>query len=587
MSFSVAPKFNLKTVCFALTLGFMVLAAAPSVRASETSSSKSARGKFGVVKGSVLDQSGNPIANAYVAFFKVGTSQLLKQVKSSADGSFIARVVPGTYTVLAIAQGFNPISYGSVEIGRASQLNYKFNLERAGSGRTLPEKKIDRSSSKWRVRAARIQSSIYQNSEGEKPVDDTQLSTTADETAEQEPDTDAERGIRSGATVIETFTSNGGGKTSAGANFATLVPLTEKSQIVIAGQANSNLNSPQSVETNFSTRVNGDHFVRINGSFARFGGIEIGGRDRDLGQVSVQAIDEWRVRENLVLVFGFDYSKFVGGGGDSSISPRLGLQFDVDPRTRFRTAYTTQNEERSWSQAVDLEGTTVLMRDPMSVPDLVVDDGKLLMNRSSRFEFGVERLLDSRSSIEANLFFDVTNGRGVGLINMPIGFLGGEADRFVANQTGRAQGVRVVYARRFNGLFSASAGYAFGNGQRLSERGVTNPSNLFEEDNFQSMFGQFVADLRSGTQVRTIFRLSPQATVFSIDPFQGRMTIYDPGLSVVVTQSLPNWGLPIRAEAIIDARNLFDFQNGVATEEGTLKLASQRRLLRGGIMVRF
>ena len=49
------------------------------------------------------------------------------------------------------------------------------------------------------------------------------------------------------------------------------------------------------------------------------------------------------------------------------------------------------------------------------------------------------------------------------------------------------------------------------------------------------------------------------------------MAIYDPSLSVVVTQSLPTLGLPFRAEAIVDARNLFDFQTGVAGEEGGIR----------------
>jgi len=37
------------------------------------------------------------------------------------------------------------------------------------------------------------------------------------------------------------------------------------------------------------------------------------------------------------------------------------------------------------------------------------------MNRSSRLEFGVERVLDNRSGIELNAFFDATAGRGVGI----------------------------------------------------------------------------------------------------------------------------------------------------------------------------
>ena len=104
---------------------------------------------------------------------------------------------------------------------------------------------------------------------------------------------------------------------------------------------------------------------------------------------------------------------------------------------------------------------------------------------------------------------------------------------------------------------------------------------------FQSFFGQVSTDLKTGTNVRTIFRLSPQATVFAIDPFKGRLAIYDPGLSVFVTQHLPNLGLPFRAEAIIDARNIFDFQAGIFGEESGLRVNAMRRMLRGGIQVRF
>ncbi|MEJ7700420.1 MAG: hypothetical protein WKF71_12350 [Pyrinomonadaceae bacterium] len=116
---------------------------------------------------------------------------------------------------------------------------------------------------------------------------------------------------------------------------------------------------------------------------------------------------------------------------------------------------------------------------------------------------------------------------------------------------------------------------------------MTNPANVFENDFFQTFVGQFDADFDTGTQVKTIFRLSPEATVFAIDPFAGRMAIYDPSLSIKVTQSLPTLGLPFRAKAVLDARNLFDFQTGVDGEEGSLKLNSGGRILRGGISLRF
>ena len=97
------------------------------------------------------------------------------------------------------------------------------------------------------------------------------------------------------------------------------------------------------------------------------------------------------------------------------LSPRLGLQFDVNSKTRFRAAFTTQTEEKSWADAIDLEGESVAFTEPVAVEDLVVDGGKPRMNKSRRIEFGVERVLDNRSSVEANVFFDTTLGRGVGI----------------------------------------------------------------------------------------------------------------------------------------------------------------------------
>ena len=173
-------------------------------------------------------------------------------------------------------------------------------------------------------------------------------------------------------------------------------------------------------------------------------------------------------------------------------------------------------------------------------------------------------------------------------MSLPINSLDSEGfNEFVANQQGAARGVRVVYNRRLNGIFNTSAGYSFGNGQKLSEEGITNPADTFEENYFQTFYGQVEADFKTGTSIRTIFRLSPEATIFAIDPFQGRLAIYDPGLSILVTQNLPNLGLPFRAEAIVDARNILGFQNSVSNDESSLSFASQRRILRGGILVRF
>lgn len=579
-------------ILVALTAFSAAFASAPAAHGKVLIVEKGAN--LGVIKGVVRDEAGNTIADAYVSIFRVGTSTLLKQVRSASDGSFLAKIMPGTYTVLAVAQGFNAVTLSSVEVNRAAELVYGFKLERSGGGNTLPEKKVDRDSSKWRIRAAQMRRSVYQNTEGDAPVDENKRSDDAiarndSDSIEESVEADEEEtSNRKSQSVIETYFAASSDGNFTGVNFATLQPISEDAEVVFAGQSGTSGRAPQRFETTFKYRPNEKHQVSVKGAVARLSTVETDGAQQSLGQVSFQALDEWKVRSGVILVFGFDYSRFLGASNDFSVSPRFGLQFDVDSKTRFRTAYTTTTEERTWASVAELEETQVLFREPVSMQEFVVENDKPRMAKNSRFEFGIERVLDNKSSIEANVFFDAVSGRGVGLTNLPFDSLGDEnLVEFVANQHGAAQGVRVVYTRRLNSRFSTSAGYAFGNGQKLSDEAISNPGAVFENDFFQTFYGQFNADLRTGTQVKTIFRLSPQATVFAIDPFAGRMAIYDPSLSVKVIQSLPNLGLPFRAQAILDARNLFDYQTGAVGEEGSLRLNSQRRVLRGGILVRF
>lgn len=537
---------------------------------------------LGIIKGIVRDDGGSPIADATVAIFRVGTAKVLKEVRSAADGSFLAKILPGTYTILAVAQGYNPVTLNSVEVNGSAQLTYGFKLERAGSGNTLPEKRLDRNNPKWVIRSAQTGRSIYQNTEDDSPAAEN-TSATADANAEA----DEASGKRISQSFAETYFAGTERGSYAGVNFATLMPVSENVELVLAGQTGVGRNAPQRFEARTKFRANDDHQLRLSTSVGYLGSIAIEKEDRSLGQFSLQALDEWKVREGIVVVLGFDYSKFMGAGSDFSLSPRLGLQYDIDAKTRFRTAYTSHAEDRTWSKAIDLEDAQVIFREPVAIEDLVMESGKPQMNKSRRLEFGIERVLDNNSSVEANVFFDTTLGRGVGLSNLPFNSLGSDLAELTGNQQGNAQGLRLVYSRRLNGRFSTAAGYSLGNGQKLSEEGIKSPAELFQTAFFQSFFGQFEADLRTGTNVKTIFRFSPQATVFAIDPFQGRLAIYDPSLSVLITQSLPTLGLPFRAEAIVDARNLFDFQTGVAGDEGSLRINSQRRMLRGGILVRF
>jgi Carboxypeptidase regulatory-like domain/TonB dependent receptor len=435
-----------------------VLACAPGMVTAEGAAVEHTG--LGVIRGVVKDQAGSGIADATVAVFKVGTSELLKQVKSASDGSFVARLLPGTYTVLAVAEGYNPVTLASVDVSRSADLVYGFKLVRAGAGNTLPEKSLDRNSSKWRIRAASPQRTIYQNVEGKSPVDGdaVQADSSVAVAASDDPSS-----TRRGQTVVETYFASTGTGSYSGLDFATFVPIAENAEIILAGQTSTGKNGPSRLETQFRIRPNSRHQVSLNASAGRLGTITSNNREKSLGQMSFQALDQWTVREGVILVFGADYSRLMGAGSDSSFSPRLGLQFDVDAKTRFRASYTTQTEQKSWADAIDLEDTQVAFQEAIAVEDLVVN-GHPQLNKSRRIEFGIERVLDNKSSIETAAFFDTTLGRGVGLANIPLDTLDGTGfGSLVANQQGKAQGMRVVYNRhkRPYGISALAAGNRF------------------------------------------------------------------------------------------------------------------------------
>src|SRR5215212_3948682 len=171
-----------QTIALFVLAGFVGAPVAQTFAASNVPLENRTSG-LAVITGFVRDEGGNPIADATVAIFRAGTSKLLKQVASAANGKFTAKILPGTYSVLAVAQGFNPVTIPSVEVGQAAQLEYGFKLQRAGSGNTLPERRVDRNNPKWSVRSAAITRSIYQNNQDSKAVVDETASVEDEDNA--------------------------------------------------------------------------------------------------------------------------------------------------------------------------------------------------------------------------------------------------------------------------------------------------------------------------------------------------------------------------------------------------------------------
>jgi hypothetical protein len=583
----------MKTI-FRFSASLVVLAAMLSMTAP--AQGKGVRG-LATITGTVRDSKGGPLAGAVIQLIREGANQLVKQTYSAADGSFSAKIPAGRYSLKAMAAGFSDVLFSSVQVSPSAEIAYRFNLETAGSGRTLVDQRRDRDNVKWTLRSVQSRRSIFQADEG----GDATIAAVegAEPKADENAEADATRTNNGGGTraqgVVETYFATSPGPLSAayeGVNFAVALPASERIDLIFAGQTGLGVGAPQRFETTARIRVNNRHRVNLTGgamSLSTWAPADQTDVRRTLGQVSVRAVDEWIVRDGVVVVLGVDYSRFVGTGNAAAISPRLGIQFDANARTRVKAAFAPGSNETEQQSSARFEEGDVIFRQPLTQPVAFVG-GRAVMGQSRRLEFGVERVLDNRSNVEATAFVDMTSGRGVGLMATSLSAFSGDnaaAILRVANQEGAARGVRVVYSRRLNHVWSASAGYSFGRGQKLSPNGISNPSELFSNGFFQSGALQVAGDWSTGTHVQTVFRFSPQATVFAIDPFAGRLAVYDPSLSIQVTQDLPTFGLPVRAQAVIDAHNLLDAQSRTSNGETVLEVAPTRRSLRGGISVRF
>jgi len=566
-----------------------------SISASPIEAGSSSK-TLATISGIVLDNKGNPLAGALVSLMREGAVKpSVKHTLTDRQGQFFAKVTPGRYGIKAIATGFSEVAFNAIDVKASQELVYKFNLEPVGYGNTLPERRRDRDDVKWTLRSAQTRRSIFQVQEGEdatiKAVTDAENGTT-DMAAAAEPEWFRPTYRPRSHGVIENYFATGFASSYVGINFVVSTPVSDQVELIFSGQTGTE-DAPQRLEATTRFRVGDRHKVGVTAAVGRYETPVWTARHSEhadlAGQVSLRAVDEWIVRDGIVIVMGLDYSRFIGAGGAQSLSPRFGVQFDANARTRVKAAFASGGDEDGIQSVATFEDEQIVFRRQALRPVAFVD-GQAVLERSHRLEFGIERVLDNSSNVEATAFFDTTSGRGVGLLSMPVTAFSGEAGNVftnIANQQGSSRGVRVVYTRRLNRVWTASAGYAFGRGQRLSASGFSTPADVFESGLFQTAALQLGAGFRSGTQVRTVFRFSPEATVFAIDPFAGRLGVYDPSLSIQVTQDLPSFGLPVRAEAILDARNLLDSQIAADNGEFIMFVGNSRRSVRGGISVRF
>ena len=87
------------------------------------------------------------------------------------------------------------------------------------------------------IRAAQMNRSIYQNNEGNQPIDETAAAQTAETAAVTDESANEEKSHRPNQTLVETYFANVGQGSFAGVNFATLQPINETPRLFLSDRA--------------------------------------------------------------------------------------------------------------------------------------------------------------------------------------------------------------------------------------------------------------------------------------------------------------------------------------------------------------
>src|SRR5215813_148118 len=337
------------------------------------------------VTGVVTDERGAPLAGAIVAVLEPRLrGKEIKSAKTDTQGRFSAGVEPGIYRLRAVADGFIPSLSARLNIDRPAKTNYNFALK---SDSTLVQRRGDSDDYRWISRS--VQRHVWQL-QGDAEEEVVELSTGAimhnSFIAKQASfhgmmqfmaaASDAPAGLPAPDFFVSNFAVSG----SLGGNF----------EMALIGQRGSGESAPERLAAIATSRPVENHQVTATIGYGRVG--LTGKYHRNpLEQLSVSATDSWQVFRPLVVIYGFDYSRFVGDvNSRDSVLPRLAIQYSPTSHLRMSASVTPGSDQRLNSQ--ESFNTENIQASLDSAPPEVAYSESPIPDRSQRVEVGFERL---------------------------------------------------------------------------------------------------------------------------------------------------------------------------------------------------
>ncbi len=494
------------------------------------------------VTGLVTDHRGAPIPYAIISLFREGEEkEALVTASSDRSGKFsLSRLSPGVYRFLAAARGFQTLISERTELlpGRPSQVSFTL--------RPTPDAKT-----------SGVNPVKYQNRRSRGIFN-------AAPTAGDAPPGRVARDWRATALL---------GSSGYDAQLlAEALPELEVGALARRDWAGQSLTIGGALRYTLERH---SLLARVTSSAAIAGPAPDAPRHpearvHELRVHELRVADAWQATPALQLAYGFDYVQ-IGRTGEDAWRPRLSARWQPRPALQAQVALTADGQSLpDWTTP---ERPLFASDFPMPPARLAADESGPALARNLRAEAGVVWRLSRQATVQAFACRDWLDGHALALTRQR-----------VERVDGRAAGGGLVATYHPRRRLTMTAAYAAGRAPAAARAAAAaRPMTTYH---IVAIVAEAALPMR-GTQLTVGYRAAVGNPVHAIDPFAARLPFADSGLSFAFIQALPGWLGPLgRWEAVLEGRNL-DERRGEVGGLGTTLGFPQRRIVRGGLRMRF
>ncbi len=588
---------------------FLVLMAS-ALAVTSPGVTKGAGADFGRVSGTVTDTRGNPLMGATVLIIgptraaAADISSGVERVLTDGHGKFtVEHLLPGHYTIQVTSVTRLPASHNSVRVlpGETARETFVLSDIFAPFQIHVPSQSVSTVGEDWKW--------VLRTSGATRPI---LRYADNQETSEFKPPLPpAQRliGIDPGATRRQPLSTDAG----MGSVLAYLRPLSEDSDLLVAGSMTANGIEGSSVATAFRKGVlrnDAQELALVMHTMGYSDGFpprlsaspQAPGGENGLSSakgIMVSYLRTNRLSRSLTLTAGMEVD-YLNAQSDAVITrPRAELEYEVSPSNLLALRY---------GASASPGDTTLLERvgDLNSFPRVTLLRGRPRLEKSDHIEVSFDHKLTRSSRMELAAYRDsiqdaVVIGLGgpehwtaVARNALPIPTNDG-----VAINAGHyaSAGFRVVFTQRLSDRVEAGLMYAGGYalavepGHPVGGAATGHLDSVLRPERSQVVAAKVSARLPvSHTLVVTSYGWTPPGRVTGVDPYGQAELELVPFLGIQVRQPLPAVAfLPAHIEAIADFRNAL--AQGYVTLAGAgdepLALALAPRSFRGGFSVQF